>query len=98
MTPQTIMRVDATEVPSLEIACTNCGSVIAIKLPKQNIAHDATCIGCNTLLWSYPDPSHTLVLGIVRTLSAWKETKGAPFTLGFSLRLDASGRASGGKD
>lgn len=92
MTPQTVIHIDLTEIPSLEITCNACGSVIAVNLPKDNLLHEAKCVGCDTLLWEYQGASHTAINGLMRTLSDWKKAKGMPFTVGFSLKQSVSQR------
>jgi uncharacterized paraquat-inducible protein A len=96
MTPTTATRIDLRELPTLDIRCNKCGSVVSLTLPRDNAAQDLSCAGCETVLWRYQEPAHTAVTGLLRTISHWKSSgNGMPFTLGFSL---ASVRAANEKD
>src|ERR1700730_8464906 len=87
MTLQTVIHVDVTEIPALDIVCKKCKSGFVISLPKQDIASGARCPGCGIKLWNAEEITFAALTGIMRTLSAWQEeAKGMPFTLGFSLR------------
>lgn len=94
MTPKTLIRTNLTEITALEITCKNCKSVSSVAIPRDNIAEQFQCIGCNTTLWNRGDKITNALIGLMRTLSAWKGlSESAPFEMGFSIETVAS-RAS----
>jgi len=97
MTPKNLLRIDFTEIPALEITCKNCKSVSSISIPRVNVMEQFQCIGCNTTLWNRGEQNTNALLGLLRTLSAWKElSEKAPFEMSASIETDAF-RASGSK-
>ena len=91
MTPINLIRTNFTEIAAMEITCKNCKSVSSIVIPRENISKQFQCIGCNTALWNSGGRAAIALMGLMRTLSTWKEvSEGAPFELGFSIETPAS--------
>jgi hypothetical protein len=87
MTAQSLLRIDITEIPAIEITCNKCSAMLSIPLPKQDVSESWNCLSCNTRLWhGEQDKVYLRLLGIMRSLSNWKEWQ-APknFSIGFSL-------------
>jgi hypothetical protein len=85
MTPQTIVQVDFAEIASFEIAC-NCGGVLTIPLPKDQLPKRLNCPNCNTPLWNdVKDKPYLRAAGIAESISEWKRMKHDGFRLRFSL-------------
>ena len=89
MTPQNKVLIDLIEIGRLDVTC-KCGSIMTLQLPKQDLREFVSCVGCNERLWDgIHDQTYIRVLGIMRSMSNWKEiASSAKFSLGFSL--DAS--------
>lgn len=87
MTAQRLLRIDLTEIVSLEITCAECGAIFTLPLPKDKVSQPWNCIGCNTRLWDgEQDSAYVRLLGIVRSLSNWKQLADPKrFTIGISL-------------
>jgi len=97
MTPKNVVRTNFTEINSLEITCKNCKSISSIPIPRENLTEHVQCLGCNTTLWNRGDKNTNALIGLMRTLSAWKGlSESAPFEMSFSIETVAS-RASDSK-
>ncbi len=97
MTPQNSTFIDFQEIPAIDITCKHCKSVIRLALPKVDIAKSVFCVGCNTQLWFDENQDYVNILGILRTLSRYKERASEmKFSVGFSF-TSVSGPFSGAK-
>jgi hypothetical protein len=87
MTAQSLLRIDLTEILALEITCNKCSAMLSIPLPKQDVSQSWNCLSCNTRLWDgEQDKVYLRLLGIMRSLSNWKEwPESKKFNIGFSL-------------
>jgi hypothetical protein len=87
MTAQSLLRIDLTEISSLEITCVECGAVFTLPLPKDKVPPSWNCVSCNTRLWDgEQDKVYLRLLGVMRSLSNWKEwPEPKKFSIGFSL-------------
>lgn len=89
MTPKHLISVDLKEIPSLEVHCGNCRSMLTLPIMRENVPASQLCPGCNQPLWGREDSSifnnlRDLVIG----LSHWQRREGAKFALVFSIPLD----------
>lgn len=87
MTPKHMIRIDLTEIVTLEIGCTHCKSVSSLPLPAPYLSKELRCLGCNAMLWGMGvQEAGSMVQQLVDVLTTWKQYHSkAPFTLGFSL-------------
>src|SRR5947207_10322529 len=92
MTPHQIVRVDFTEIKSIEVTCQNCGAMFTLPLPKETLSHRQDCASCNKRLWE--DATFLEVLGVFRSLSAWNARAERTCRLGFSLDASRASDAS----
>jgi hypothetical protein len=66
MSPQHVVRIDFSEIKSIEIACENCGSVVTISFPRKNLFEGVSCFACNAKIWNYEDYARTYVFTLTR--------------------------------
>jgi uncharacterized paraquat-inducible protein A len=87
MTPLHLIKIDLEEISALDVTCPDCGSVMQISVPIQNLSTSVSCIGCNRSLWEGKDhPAHQLVGQVLKVLNSYRENhKLLKFSLGFSL-------------
>jgi hypothetical protein len=91
MSPQYLYHFELSEIPALEISCNQCKSVIRLTFPQNNLAQTLQCVGCGSLFWVPGNQIHQTMLGLIRTLGAYREQEKAQnFTVGFSLVSPAS--------
>jgi len=90
MTPYSVTIVNFDEIPVVEIVC-KCGSRISLPLPNHNLPHYVQCVGCNAQLWeSEQDQNFIRTVGVLRSLSNWKDLPNKKFSLEFSLKQSTS--------
>jgi hypothetical protein len=86
MTPQKLYRFGLNEIPSIDINCKTCHSVIRITIPHNNLAPNLNCAGCGTVFWYEGNTIYPLMQGLLRTLGGYIEREAdQKFTVGFSL-------------
>ena len=87
MSPVHIESYALREFPTLDITCSHCSSVIKLKLPQNDLPHNAACMGCNSPFWDGEgNPFRIMVLGLLRTISKCHDTTAeSRFKIGFSL-------------
>jgi hypothetical protein len=79
------MTINFNEIKAVEITCAGCGSVVTVPLPKDDIAGELKCLGCNTQLWNRMDDEFLATHALVKALSTWQGVKSKRVVLGFSI-------------
>jgi len=85
MTAKKLLAIDFREIKALEITCSECGAMLSIPLPKDNITGILNCPGCNRRLWNQTDDEFIRTLSLIRSLSNWQALPTKVMSLGFSL-------------
>ena len=88
MTPQQITSIDFREIKAIDLICKECGGMIRLPLPKDELVAPINCPGCNRRLADAQlNDSYTLAWGLIRALSNWTRSSSAlPFSLGFTIK------------
>jgi hypothetical protein len=86
MTPQYLYRFELNEIPSIDLTCKQCKSVIRLTLPSPNLNSNLQCIGCGKAFWYEGNSIYPLVQALIRNLGLYLEKEqDQSFTVGFSL-------------
>jgi len=87
VTAQTIVRVDFTELESVEIVCSRCGGAVIVPLPESpsNFPEHLQCPGCNQHWWGEGNERlRALIRNMALSMATWKRTD-VPFKPRFSI-------------
>ena len=91
MTPQHLYRFELNEIPSVDLTCNQCSSVIRFTLPKNNLPPNMLCAGCGAVFWYEGNTIYPAVQGLIRGLGSYLDREqDQNFKISFSLVSPAS--------
>lgn len=87
MTPKQMVRVDLTEIVTIDISCPSCKAVSSLPIPAPYLTAEFRCLGCNVMMWGQGAHEPEMAFKhLVEALTTWKNFHSkASFTLGFSV-------------